>query len=98
MTLDPLNFHSTETFQKFIKYQLSLKQDLINQMLSNPKVQNWIDRNKLHGFVYQAVQKEDEISSQRIPPPVRCDLCKFYGHLSHTCSVKEVCMHLRKFK
>lgn len=28
--------------------------------------------------------------SSRIVPPVRCELCKFHGHLSHTCSIKEV--------
>ena len=29
---------------------------------------------------------------KRKMPPVRCELCKLYGHLSHTCTIKEV-MH-----
>jgi Eukaryotic translation initiation factor 3 subunit G len=104
MKLEPLNFHSTETFGKFIRFRLNL-------------MQYWIDRNKQHGFVYQTMPKVDEECfmniyeiltqheqqqqqeeeqqqqqqrEQKIPPPIRCDLCKFYGHLSHTCTVKEV--------
>ena len=90
MKLDPLNFHSMETFSKFIRYRLNLKQDLVDQILTNPKVQYWIDRNKLHGFVYQTPPKQDEETTQKVQPPVRCDLCKFNGHLSHSCTVKEV--------
>ena len=38
--------------------------------------------------MYPVLTQVDE--SKRNLPPVRCELCKFYGHLSHTCSVKEV--------
>jgi hypothetical protein len=53
------------------------------------KIRLWIEKNKSNGgFVYQAqnTKQRDELKY----PPVRCDLCKYYGHLSHTCTIKEV--------
>ena len=90
MKLNPLNFHSLDTFGKFLRYRLNLEQNSVSHLLAHPKVHHWVDRNKTHGFVYQTVPKYDDETPQRIPPPVRCDLCKFYGHLSHSCTVREV--------
>jgi hypothetical protein len=88
MKLNSIHFHNLETFNLFIRYSLNLNQDLIKELISNTKVQFWIDRNKSSGFIYQAYPKVDE--SKRKIPPVRCELCKFYGHLSHTCTIKDV--------
>jgi hypothetical protein len=88
MKLNSIHFHNLETFNLFIRYSLNLNQDLIKELITNTKVQFWIDRNKSSGFIYQACPKLDE--SKRKIPPVRCELCKFYGHLSHTCTIKDV--------
>jgi hypothetical protein len=88
MKLNSIHFHNLETFNLFIRYSLNLNQDLIKELITNAKVQFWIDRNKSSGFIYQAYPKVDE--SKRKIPPVRCELCKFYGHLSHTCTIKDV--------
>ncbi len=105
MKLDPKNFHSLETFEKFLSTTLDLSSDVTNEILKNQKVQYWIDRNRQNGFVYQTYpnivmnQPEDNnqsdedikfIKEDKRLLPVRCDLCKFYGHLSHTCTIKEV--------
>lgn len=64
---------------------------IIDEILkqNESKIRLWIEKNKTNGgFVYQTqnTKQRDELKY----PPVRCDLCKFYGHLSHTCTIKEV--------
>jgi hypothetical protein len=55
--LNPLNFHSLDTFGCFIRYSLNLTKDQVKEIISNPQIQVWIDRNKCHGFVYQTYPK-----------------------------------------
>ncbi|CAF0852849.1 unnamed protein product [Brachionus calyciflorus] len=76
-----------ETFGFFIRYTLNLSPELCKEILSNHKILHWLDRNKPDGFVYHSLPKLDE-SKQKMAP-IRCELCKFYGHLSHNCSIKE---------
>jgi hypothetical protein len=97
--LNPKNFHSSKTFENFLDSTLNLADDVAEQILSNQKVQYWIERNRQNGFVYQSFPINNQVGSlkdKRILP-VRCDLCKFSGHLSHTCSIKEVSIHCFEF-
>ena len=55
--LNPLNFHSLDTFGCFIRYSLNLTKEQVKEIISNPQIQVWIDRNKCHGFVYQTYPK-----------------------------------------
>ena len=55
--LNPLNFHSLDTFGSFIRHSLNLTKEQVKEIISHPQIQNWVDRNKCHGFVYQTYPK-----------------------------------------
>lgn len=60
--LNPYNFHSLETFGRFIRYSLNLKSELVKEIISNPRIQYWIDKNRCHGFVYQTYPRSNFMS------------------------------------
>ena len=80
-----------DTFGRFIRFSLNLSADTVADIVANPRIQYWIDKNKCHGLVYQNSHVNE---AKRRVPPVRCELCKFYGHLSHNCSVKDLAFKL----
>ncbi len=87
-------YHSLDTFGRFVHNSLNLKTDVVKEIVSNPRIQLWIDKIQCHGFVSQSMPRSGEARKRLKVPPVRCELCKFYGHLSHTCSIKDLAFKL----
>jgi hypothetical protein len=97
--LNPFSFHSLDTFGQFIRNSLNLRSEIANEIIKDPRIQYWIDRNKCHGFVYQSSSQTTSTTTTTTTKkarisPVRCELCKYYGHLSHTCSIKDLAFKL----
>lgn len=63
LKLNPFHFHSLDTFGYFITHSLNLQNEQIKEILNNPKIQYWLDRNKCHGFVYQAYPKSNFLNA-----------------------------------
>lgn len=63
--LNPFHFHSLETFGRFIQHSLNLKSEVVKEIISNPRIQYWIDKNRSHGFVYQTYPRSNSISNQK---------------------------------
>ena len=61
--LNPFHHQNMETFGRFIRQSLNLKNDLANDIISNPRIQFWVDRNRSHGFVYQTYPRSKETNS-----------------------------------
>ncbi len=87
-------YHSLDTFGRFFQYSLNLKTDLVEEIISNPRIQLWIEKIQCYGFVTRSIIKSGEAKKIIKVPSVRCELCKFYGHLSHTCSIKDLAFKL----
>ena len=54
-----LHYHNMDTFSLFVSSALNLKPDIIKELVTNPKIQLWIERNKSNGFIYQAYPKSE---------------------------------------
>jgi hypothetical protein len=55
--LNPFNFHNIDTFTHFARSALNITNELIKEIVSNSKIQFWMDRNKSTGFIYQTLPK-----------------------------------------
>jgi hypothetical protein len=55
--LNPFLMNGMDTFGRFMRYSLNLNIDTVIEMITNPRIQYWIDRAKSHGFVYQTNSK-----------------------------------------
>jgi hypothetical protein len=88
--LYPSAFNSEATFRNFVINKLGIEEREVNEIFANPTIRNFSQCN--NSFVYQSKQSQERINIEVElgKSKIRCDLCKHYGHLSHTCSIKNV--------